>query len=139
MRNLDKEEHREDFYCMLRPYKLTEKELGYIFGHVGMKGLRKGDFFSKAGMVCQHTGLLQQGDLHAHGEDSRGNRRTHKFYHGGVDRIVTSYHSFDVGTASTESIEALNDCRLFVITSLDLTRVMGQLPKLRTVEVSFGF
>ncbi len=134
MKKLDKEIYREALWLILKLHKITEGEFNYIFKFVECKELRNGAFFSEENFKCRYLGLLIEGDLYAHGSDAQGAKRIYKFYHAPIDRIVTSYESLQTATLSTESIEALSDCILFVVTLRDLNTIFEHFPLLHGLE-----
>lgn len=136
MKKLDKNEHKEALWLILKAHGVTEEQYEYIFKFVECKMVKRGYMFSEEGFTCKHIGILLQGDLYAHGSNALGEKRNTRFFHFPVNIIVTSYDSFDTATASIESITALSDSIIYVLTLRDLNTILEHFPALLLLQSS---
>ncbi|WP_018620499.1 Crp/Fnr family transcriptional regulator [Spirosoma luteum] len=91
--------------------------------------LSKNEYFLKAGRVSDEYLFLEEGCLRAFTHDTNGDEVTTYFYSKG--RYVFEVSSLFMRTSSTESIQALTDCRGYSITFEQLNRLFHSSPEFR--------
>ena len=91
--------------------------------------LLKNDYLLRAGRVSNEYFFLVDGFMRAFTFDTDNNEVTTNFF--GKDRVVLEVSSFFMRTVSTESIQALTDCRGFVITFETVNRLFHAVPEFR--------
>jgi len=75
--------------------------------------LKKGEYFITEGQFSIHLALIESGYLRTFHLDHNGNEVTTEF--NGPGAFCSSYHSFYSQRPAYESIEAITDCHLFLI------------------------
>ncbi|MDB5281491.1 MAG: Crp/Fnr family transcriptional regulator [Bacteroidota bacterium] len=101
---------------------LSVEELEQLEQCMEMKSLKKGDFFLQQGQVCHHLGFLDTGIMRVF-HVANDKEYTSYFNFGGRNPFVSSFSSFITRKPSTESIHALEDCELAVISYTDLEKL----------------
>ncbi len=101
--------------------------LDAMLAHFSPRNLRKHDFFLQAGYVNNDYFFLEAGCLRAFTLDPAGNEVTTYFYT--PERVVFECASFFMRLPSTESIQALTDCRGYSITYDHLNALFHSVPE----------
>jgi CRP-like cAMP-binding protein len=88
--------------------------------HLTSKDLKEGAYFVHYGSVCRHIAFVEQGLLRVF-YFSNGREITNCFCREGA--ITTSYSSFSTQKVSEIAIQALEDCRLIMISKSSLQQL----------------
>ncbi|HMW26222.1 MAG TPA: Crp/Fnr family transcriptional regulator [Ferruginibacter sp.] len=100
-----------------------------IAGQFAEKEIPKHTFFLQAGQISDEYLFLHEGCLRAFAHDTEGNEVTTHFYQAG--QVVFEVHSFFHRTRSRENIQALTDCRGWVISFEQLNGFFHAIPAFR--------
>lgn len=92
---------------------LPQDELIVFKESLSARQLRKGEYFITEGQPSIHLALIESGYLRTFHLDKQGNEITTEF--NGPGKFCSSYYSFYSQLPSYESIEAVTDCHLFLI------------------------
>ncbi len=96
--------------------------------------LKKGDFFSEIGKRTDKLGILINGLLVAKYEkDNSPEEVISRFYYSPRNIIVASFESFYSGAKANETIEALDDSYLVVITKAALNHLYNVVPEMNKI------
>lgn len=107
----------------------SRKTLDEIAEHFEEKTFPKNDYFLKEGQVSNDYLFLADGFMRAYTFDTDGNEVTTYFYP--KNRVVFEAWSFFMRTVSTENIQAVTDCRGFVINFEKLNKLFHSIPEFR--------
>ena len=102
--------------------KLSETELAQMEESMEQKELKKGEYFLQQGQVCNYLGFLEQGIMRVF-HVANDKEYTSYFNFGERNPFVSSFSSFISRKSSQESIHALEDCRLLMISYQDLEKL----------------
>lgn len=91
--------------------------------------LLKNDYLLRAGRVSNEYFFLTDGFMRAFTFDTNNNEVTTNFF--GKDRVVLEVASFFMRTVSTEHIQALTDCRGYLITFEMVNKLFHTVPEFR--------
>ena len=96
-----------------------------LLPHIQEKNLPKGDFFVRQGVVCRHIAFIEEGFLRlfyeVDGKDiTRDITREQTF--------LSAMSSYLSGEPSQENVQALTDCKLWVIQKGKLESLYEQFP-----------
>jgi CRP-like cAMP-binding protein len=108
---------------------VSGQALTTIIEHFDERIIKKNEFFLKEGKVSNDYLYLEEGCLRAFTHDTDGNEVTTYFY--SRNKYVFEVSSLFMRTASTESIQALTDCRGYSITFDTLNMLFHSLPEFR--------
>lgn len=105
--------------------EVPPRAIDALMPHIYQKDLAKGDFFIRQGEVCRHIAFIEEGFLRlfyeVEGKDiTRDITREHTFL-----AAMSSYLS---GRASEENVQALTDCKLWVIQKGKLEGLYDEYP-----------
>lgn len=104
---------------------LTDEEFNLVTSKLVPRTLRKKEMLLSAGQVCHNAFFINQGCLRyfylVDGEEKTG-----QFFFEGD--WYTDFVSFISGTPSDESIQALEECSLLVLSRRDLLDLFDQIP-----------
>lgn len=96
--------------------------------------LKKGDVFSQVGKRTDKLGILVSGLLVAKYESSNStNEIVSRFYYSPRNTIVASFESFYSGKKANETIEALEDSYLTIVSKEDLYTLYNQIPEMNKI------
>lgn len=96
--------------------------------------LKKGDVFSQSGKRTDKLGILVDGLLIAKYERSNSaNEIVSRFYYSPRNIIVASFESFYSRNKANETIEALEDSYLTIISREDLYNFYDQIPEMNKI------
>lgn len=101
---------------------LTPEEYHEIFCHVTIRNYAKGEYFLKAGMIAEKIGFITNG-LVRYFEDEE-----HTKYFAKEDDFITELESFNGRTPSTDSIQAVTDCRIIYFSRESFHASMASVP-----------
>jgi CRP-like cAMP-binding protein len=107
----------------------SKQSIGEMIEHFDEKNFKKNDYFLKEGKVSNDYLFLADGFMRAFTFDTEGNEVTTYFYPKG--RVVFEASSFFMRTISSESIQAVTDCRGFSITFEKLNLLFHSIPEFR--------
>lgn len=107
----------------------TRKTLLEIAEHFEERTFTKNDFFLKEGHTSNEYMFLLEGFMRAFTFDTNGNEVTTYFYP--KNRVVFEASSFFMRTISTENIQAVTDCKGYVITFEKLNMLFHSVPEFR--------
>jgi CRP-like cAMP-binding protein len=88
--------------------------------------LKKGEHLVKEGDLCSTVAFISSGLLRTYYVDANGSEITYCFC--GEGKFTTAFQSFISRTVSRQTIEALEDSRLFVITYDQLQALYANFP-----------
>jgi CRP-like cAMP-binding protein len=88
----------------------------------------RGDFWIKAGKICNHVAFVQQGKLRLFHVDHSGNEVTCYFVTPG--EFVSSFTSFLTNTPTIENITVIEESLMQQITKSDLEKLSDEVPKM---------
>ncbi|MBO0929938.1 Crp/Fnr family transcriptional regulator [Fibrella aquatilis] len=91
--------------------------------------LLKNEYLLRAGRVSNEYLFLIEGFMRAFTFDTDNNEVTTNFF--GKDRVVLEVSSFFTRTPATESIQALTDCRGYMITFETVNKLFHAVPAFR--------
>lgn len=96
--------------------------------------LKKGEFFSRAGKNADKLGILIKGLLIAKYEKNNSAVDiVSRFYYSPRNIIVASFESFHSGKKPNESIEALEDSYLAIISRENLYKLYDEVPEMNKI------
>lgn len=98
---------------IFRGLGLPPDELIVFKESLSSRQLKKGEYLITEGQLSIHLALIESGYLRTFHLDYEGNEVTTEF--NGPGTFCSSYHSFYSQRPSYESIEAVTDCQLFLI------------------------
>lgn len=93
--------------------------------------IKSKEFFVKKGQVSKYLGVLQKGLLRSFDYDDNGNEVTKNFHE--PNTVVISPESFNQQIPATESIVAIDDCELLIISYEDAKKLTSQIPSWNAV------
>lgn len=94
--------------------------------------LKKGDYFVKENVVCNHLGFVLEGGLRAFSTDADGQENVICFSF--EDKFITSYDSFLFRKPSKKSIQAIEDCKLLIVDFNELNQLFLRNPSWQIVS-----
>ncbi|MDQ1086091.1 Crp/Fnr family transcriptional regulator [Siphonobacter sp. SORGH_AS_1065] len=100
---------------------LTEAEIDQFLKLGQHRVLKKDEFFIQEGQVCKKVGFVTSGLLRSFYYNSAGEEVTYCFTFS--NDFVTAYSSFITQNTAAESIQALTDVELFILTREDITQL----------------
>lgn len=100
---------------------LTDEEIESFLASISLKKLKKGDFFIREGKVSREVGFVSSGFLRSFYHNSAGEEITYCFRFEGA--FVSAFTSFLSQTPTTESIQALMDVEVYVISRDQLLKL----------------
>lgn len=107
----------------------SRKTLDEISSHFEEKIFNKNEYFLTDGKMSNEYLFLAEGFMRAFTFDIDGNEITTYFYP--KNRVVFEASSFFMRTISTENIQAVTDCKGFVITFEKLNMLFHAIPEFR--------
>ncbi|MBE9466481.1 Crp/Fnr family transcriptional regulator [Dyadobacter sp. UP-52] len=107
----------------------SNQTLMAIAAHFEEKTFLKNDYFLKEGNVSDNYFFLADGVMRAFTFDTDGNEVTTYFYT--KNRVVFEASSFFMHTISTENIQALTDCKGYILTFEKLNMLFHTIPEFR--------
>ena len=107
--------------------ELTDLEFDKFTSLLSVVRLKKKEFFARAGEVSHSEAYVNKGILRTFFTDERAHEHVIQFAM--EDWWIGDLGSFLNGTPSMYSIEALEDCELFVIDQDNLERIFQAIPK----------
>lgn len=99
------------FFNAVEPLSEQSKEIMRQRLYAGT--LKKGDYFSEAGKICNHIGFVNEGILRVIYYDKNGNEYTRFFIREG--HFAVDLQSFNDQVPSSEYLEALAPCKLTIV------------------------
>lgn len=100
-----------------------------LASHFEERLLAKGDYFLKEGQASNEYLFLEEGCIRAYTTDTEGNDVTTSFYI--KNQVVFEVSSFFNRTRSRENLQALNDCKGYVLTFQQLNELFHAVPAFR--------
>jgi CRP-like cAMP-binding protein len=100
---------------------LPQEELIVFKDSLSARQLKKGEYFITEGQPSIHLAFIESGYLRTFHLDKKGNEITTEF--NGPGKFCSSYYSFYSQLPSYEYIEAVTDCRLFLISFAALQKL----------------
>ena len=94
--------------------KLSDNELNTLSSLMEARQVKKGEHYLQQGQVCHHLGFLAKGIMRVY-HLANDKEYTSYFNFGERNPFVSSFSSFITRKPSQESIHALEDCDLLVI------------------------
>ena len=121
--------------------KLSDNELIALSSVMEHRKVKKGDYFLQQGQVCQHLGFLNSGIMRVY-HLANDKEYTSYFNFGERNPFVSSFSSFVTRKPSQESIHALEDCELLLISYDNLQKLYESsfaLQKLGRVIAEYNY
>jgi CRP-like cAMP-binding protein len=100
-----------------------------IVSHFEEKLLQKGEFLLQEGQLSDEYLFLESGFIRSYTTDPEGNDITTNFY--GARQVVFEVSSFFTRSKSKETIQALTDCRGYVISFSTLNNLFHTISEFR--------
>lgn len=124
--------HTERFKrFLLHQTLLNPAELTGLITHFQMVGLKKNDYFLKAGMPVHKVGFLDNGILRRFIIDKKGNEITRQFI--SEEHFFTDLDGFYEQKPSGTYIQAITHSRLFILSISELENLQEEMPRLRPI------
>ncbi|MEM9834644.1 MAG: Crp/Fnr family transcriptional regulator [Bacteroidota bacterium] len=98
--------------CILKQVSINLISLENILSAFECAEIKKGDYFLRSGDLCRKMAFIQTGYLRMY-DTVQGKEIT--FWIGSSGRFITSLSSFVFQTRNFWNIEAVTDCKLYVI------------------------
>ncbi len=117
-------------------YQLTDYEFEKTISSYVPKTLKSKELFLEQGSVSNALGFIRSGLLRSYYFDSNADEITTHFFQ--IDTVVISVNSFVDQIKSTESIVAVEDSELYVITYERLQELYKAVPKWQLICKDFG-
>ena len=121
---------KKELKDLLSHIEFSEDEINAILSSFSPLTIRKGEYFSESDKICSNLGILLNGLLYAKFISKNGDIIASRFFYHTKDSlimqpsiIVTSFESFKLKTPSIETIEALEDSILWVISRDNLEKL----------------
>ncbi len=108
---------------------VSEETVHEIVEHYEEKTIEKNEYFLQEGKYSNESFFLAEGFMRAFTFDTNGREVTTYFYPN--NRMVFEVSSFFLKTISTESIQAVTDCKGFSITFENLNMLFHSVPAFR--------
>jgi len=109
---------------------LTEEEENFIKKYLSPKKLRKRQYLLQEGDVCKSIALVEKGSMRSYLVDPAGQEHITAFaLEGWTIGDLSSFHSEQ---PSTQSIDALEDCELVLISKSAHDELLTTMPKYET-------
>ena len=121
--------------------KLSDNELDAISSVMESREVKKGEHYLQQGQICQYLGFLSQGIMRVY-HLANDKEYTSYFNFGERNPFVSSFSSFVTRKPSYESIHALQDCELLVISYDNLQKLYESsfvMQKLGRVIAEFNY
>jgi CRP-like cAMP-binding protein len=113
---------------------VATESIGKIISVLKPLALKRGEIFSEIGKSSDKLGILISGLLVAKYEkDNSEDEIVSRFYYSPRNTIVASFESFYSGAKANETIEALEDSYLVVITKADLNHLYNEVPEMNKI------
>ncbi|HUL44094.1 MAG TPA: Crp/Fnr family transcriptional regulator [Bacteroidota bacterium] len=113
---------------ILKRVDLTDKEFRACSGFFTSRSLRKRQFLLREGEVCKHLTFVTSGCLREFTVDHKGEEHVLQFAI--EDWWISDLSSFLTGTASTHTIEALQDSDVLMIEKDAREEMLGKVPRM---------
>ncbi|MGA0556614.1 Crp/Fnr family transcriptional regulator [Larkinella sp. VNQ87] len=97
--------------------QLTQPQLDLILSKATALELRKDAYFSEAGKIPKQIGFVVEGVLRVCHDTDKGEEITTYFID--ENRLVVDYANFEAGLPSSDSLQAVTDCKLLVFSKRD--------------------
>jgi CRP-like cAMP-binding protein len=112
--------------CILNQVIIDNKSLENILSGFKTVEINKGEFFLHSGSICRKMAFIETGFLRMY-DIADGKEVT--FWIGGSGKFITSLSSFVFQTASYWNIQAITDCKLYVISREKHFKLCQEEPK----------
>lgn len=122
----------------LSEYDLTSDQIIKISSKIESLEIKKDDFFIKKGEISNKIGILIEGLLYAFYETHKLDDTVSRFFYIPDNIIVSSFESFSKNTPSNESIKAIEDTKLFVISKSNLEGLYHEIPAMAQIGKKFA-
>ena len=128
-------EHTPQFQEMFRKtVGLTESEFELMAPCFKKQFLPKKYFFLRAGQICTHIAYITKGCTRTYTLDEKGGEYT--LFFGFEDWLIGDLESLSTKAPAKHFIQAMEDCELFCISDVDMTKLETQIPKLKDWHVA---
>lgn len=118
----------EQLHANLAQYvSLTDEEFALITAKITYQALRKNEMLLRAGQVCQNAFFINEGCLR-YFYTVDGEEKTGQFFF--ENDWYTDFDSFISGNPSEENIQALEPCKLLILSRRDLIALFDSVPTL---------
>jgi CRP-like cAMP-binding protein len=108
----------------------TEIDAGILASYFQPKKLRKRQFLLQEGDVCNRVAFVESGSLYSYAIDDKGVQRVFQFAFEGW--WISDLYSFFTQEPSRLSIEAMEDCSLFILDRDSHYRMLAEMPAYET-------
>ncbi len=111
-----------------RYVKLDDSEFDFFFNHLSHKVYKRKEFILREGTICEHRYFILKGLIRFFHLTEKGKEKVNSF---AVENWwITDMDSFINSKSSFNSIQAIEDTSVLMISKEDLERLYKQLPKL---------
>lgn len=100
---------------------LSSQEIEHFLIQCDYKTLKKGDFFSKEGSICNEIGFVLSGIFRSYYYSSEEEEITYCFIF--QDNFITAYSSLITQDKTQENIQAITDIEMFVISRENIAKL----------------
>lgn len=111
----------------------AHEELGQVLNAFTIKQYKKNDFFVEEGKTSKHIGLIKSG-LFQYFVIVDGNERT--TYVSIENTFISSVLSFVSETPAQESVRALTEGEIYLISKINLKKLVGELPRFKDFYIA---
>jgi CRP-like cAMP-binding protein len=123
-----------DITDYLKKNHLTESQIKHVLESGTFVDMKKGDFFSEDGKVCDKIGFLIKGILYTYSIDDKGDKSISHFFYTPNNYLVIDHVSYEKNCKSNNIIEALEETKLFVIDRKSIDQLYAEMPQLIDME-----
>lgn len=104
---------------------LNQQQIAYISKKVNELTLRKDEYFSEAGKIPRQVGFVVEGILRVCFYNNKGDEITRYFID--ENNMLVDLKSFEANIASSEYVQAVTDCKLYVISKTDWDDILNTI------------
>ena len=112
--------------CISKQVNIDKAALEHVLSRFETVGLKKGDYFLQSGTICRKMAFIESGYLRMY-DIANGKEIT--FWIGSSGKFITSLSSFVFQTGNFWNIQAITDCKLYVISREKHFKLCEQEPK----------
>lgn len=117
------------FKLFKETFGFTEAELDTLLSCFNRAMLKKKDFYCKAGEIAKSKAYVNKGCTRTYVTDETGHERI--LFFAFEDWWIADMESYYSGQQGKNTVQALEDCELLVISKTDFSRLEKELPKLQ--------
>jgi CRP/FNR family transcriptional regulator, anaerobic regulatory protein len=130
---------------LLFGFGLKEEDFRLLLSKIKTETVKKGDNFITSNSSCKKIGILASGLMVAYYDRNNGEQAASRFFYAPKEKdismnnhkptniIVTSFKSFTSGEMAHETIKALEDSHLFVLSKESMDELYTKIPKMNVI------